>query len=442
MLYNLILEKAILPAGDLLFGTSFMHQLSNWRKIQHLSAGEISAIQHRNLKAVLDHSTKNIPYYRDMKIEFDEDPRRWVRNFPILRKTEIKENEDRLVCKSRERLIPHVSSGSSGVQTRVFVDKGEESISNAIQMLWWEWAGYRIGDRLIQTGMTPGRGFRKALKDLFFRTKYVTAYNYSESYIERFLKTVDRSSGFSLAGYASSLYPIALVAMKKMENRIGFRTVIAWGDKLFPHYRKAIESAFSTRVFETYGCGEGLRIAAQKDLEFMYIMSPHVFLEIVDKEGNEVPDGEMGYVLVTRLDGYSMPLIRYYLGDLAVKLPAEKYPEGRELNFPILEKVIGRDTDIVRTGSGKYMIVHFFTAIFEHIPEIRQFRVVQKEIGGITIEYIRDRNFSPGILESVKKKITDYIQEPFEILFEEVSKIDPSPSGKPQIVESSLEERP
>ena len=438
MLYNRLLEKVLLPIGDLLFGTSFTKELKKWRAIQKLPEEYIFRLQERNLKELLIYATRNIPYYRDQDISFDEDPYKWVKNFPILKKPDIKENIDSIVFRDKERLIPRAGSGSSGIQCTVYVNKREESLSNAIQVLWWEWAGYRIGDKLIQTGMTLDRGLAKSLKDCFFRTKYITAYDYSEPLILEILKTASRSSGFSLAGYASSLYPIALIAQERKVETVRFETVIAWGDKLFPHYRKAIEETFSTKVYETYGCVEGLRIAAQKDLDYMYIMSPHIYLEIVDEDGKEVPDGEMGYVLATRLDGYSMPLIRYYLGDFAVKLPREEYPEERELNFPILQGVIGRDTDIVRTKTGKFMIVHFFTVIFEHIPEIKQFKVIQRNLDGIEIEYIRDRNFSPDILPRVRDQILDHIKEPLEIDFLEVQEIKPSPSGKPQIVESHL----
>ncbi|MCK4235973.1 MAG: phenylacetate--CoA ligase family protein, partial [Candidatus Krumholzibacteria bacterium] len=431
MLYNFILEKIVLPVGDLIFGYSFIKELDNWRSIQELSAKEISELQERNLRGLLQHATRNVPYYRNRNIPFNENPYEWIKNFPILRKSDIKENINAITSGNKDKLLPHVGSGSSGIQCTVYLDKKEESIANAIQMLWWEWSGYKIGDKLIQTGMTPNRGLIKSLKDYFFRTKYVAAYDYSEAFIVKILETAERSSGFSLAGYASSLFPIALIARKRKKEGIRFKTVIAWGDKLFPHYRKAIEETFSTRVYETYGCVEGLRIAAQKDLEYMYIMSPHIYLEIVDEKGVEVPDGEMGYVLVTRLDGYSMPLIRYYLGDLAIKLPEEKYPKHRELNFPILQKVIGRDTDIVRTRSGKFVIVHFFTGIFEHIPEIKQFKVTQYNLDGVTIEFIRDKNFSLEILTRIKNQILGYIKEPFKIDFVEVQEIKASPSGKP-----------
>lgn len=164
-----------------------------------------------------------------------------------------------------------------------------------------------------------------------------------------------------------------------------------------------------------------------------------MFVEIVDDEGNQLPDGEMGHVLLTRLDNYSMPLIRYKIGDLASILPKVSYPEKKDLNFPLLQEIYGRNTDIIKTSSGKFMVVHSFTGIFEHIPQIKQFKVIQKNLNCIEIEYIEGDNFEYSILEKVERKIHDHLKESFPIYWKKVDVISPSPSGKPKLVESLLQ---
>ena len=223
-----------------------------------------------------------------------------------------------------------------------------------------------------------------------------------------------------------------------MGMKVRFKTAISWGDKLFPHYRRLIESVFSTRVHETYGSAEGLMMGAQRDLDYMYLMNSNVFIEILDDEGNPVPDGGMGHVIVTNLNAYAMPLIRYRIGDLARLLTRERYPPERMMGFPLIEKVVGRDTDLVRTPGGKMMVVHSFTGVFEHIPEISQFKVIQERLEGIAIEFVRGEGFHEGILKRVEQNILDNLREPFDIQFREVDAISPSPSGKPQLIVSML----
>jgi len=219
---------------------------------------------------------------------------------------------------------------------------------------------------------------------------------------------------------------------------VKFDKAISLASKMFPHYRKRIKEAFGCDVIDTYGLSEGFFIATQKDIEYYYILSPHVFIELIDEQGNEVKDGELGYVVATSLDAYAMPLIRYYTGDMAVKLPKSRYPANREMNFPLLEKIIGRDTDFVRTRSGKIIVVEYFSAICEFFPEIYQFKVIQRNLNEIEIEYIPDEKFSEETLKSIEHQILDYLKEEFPIIWRKVDVILSTPSGKPQIIQSFL----
>ena len=192
----------------------------------------------------------------------------------------------------------------------------------------------------------------------------------------------------------------------------------------------------NTEIFDTYGGAEGLMIAGECSEHKYHILSSHVHIEILDEFGNTVPDGDLGEVTVTSLDNFLMPLIRYKIGDLAIK--SKKIGRckcGRSL--PIIDKIIGRDTDILFTPKLKVLVVHFFTGIFEHFPEIRQFQVSQLEKGGkINIKYIKGTNFSKVILDKVKDKLYDRAKiEKFPLEFYDVTEIEPSQSGKPQIIQ-------
>jgi phenylacetate-CoA ligase len=159
----------------------------------------------------------------------------------------------------------------------------------------------------------------------------------------------------------------------------------------------------------------------------------------LDDYGNEVAVGELGHVVLTRLDGYSMPLIRYRLGDLAIKEDESKECKcGRP--FPMIKKIIGRDTDVVRSPTGNALIIHFFTAIFEHFSEIKQFQVYQKEQTNFTIYYITDldEHMILPILFSIKDIMNKNAGELLSVNFCKTLKIDPSPSGKPQIIISDM----
>ena len=438
MLLNRLLENAVLPLGDLVLGTSFIRSLNRVRTYDHLSAYELAALQAQRLQKTLHHASNYSAFYHEFTSSVEASPVDWLKSFPILTKGILRERSADLLTSPPYGLIKKSSSGSSGVQSSIYLSSHELSFQRAMFAHWWNWTGYRIGDPMIQTGISLPRGFIKATKDRLFRIRYISAYSHKQGEIIRLLRSLQGRPPFCLGGYSSSLYLFSKIAEEEGIDGVRLRSVIAWGDNMFTQYRNTIERVFSTRVFETYGCSEGLMIAAQKDVDYLYIMTPGVYLEILDDEGREVPDGKLGHVVVTSLTARAMPLIRYQLGDLAIKLPKSAYPKDRELNYPLLQKLIGRDTDIVKTRSGKFMVVHSFTGIFEHIPEIRQFRVIQRDLDAIVVEYIPGRGFDLAILDTIKEKIHDGLGESLYLTFKPVANIPPTASGKPQIILSLL----
>lgn len=438
--YNFILEKFILKIGGVLFNSSFINILNELRNYNHFSSSQFDKIQYQKLSNLLNLATDKTNFYKGLKNKRKEDPYEWLQDFPVIGKTEINKYGNQMLTLPPDNLIIEKSSGSSGFQTTIYLSAKDQDIERAVQILWWEWAGYKIGDPVLQTGMALKRTFTKKIKDFFFRTYYLHAFDYKEEEVVKALLWAKRKKAPVLAGYASSLYVIAQIAIKN-HVKVEFKTAISLGDKLFPHYKREIKKAFSCDVYETYGTTEGFRIAAQKDLDHMYIMTPDVILELLDNNGDPVKDGEIGHVVVTNLNSHGMPLIRFKIGDLAVKLPQENYPAKREVNLPVLKKVIGRNTDIVKTPNGNSLVVHSFTGIFEHIDEIKQFAVVQNDLSGIIIKYIPADGFESSILGHIKSRILDLLKEDFKIVFEEVEFIPPTPSGKPQIIISNLKKK-
>ena len=437
MLYNQFLERLVLPAGDFVFRSRYAAELRAWRRCTRMSSDEVDALQARRLASMLAYAREHIPYYRDFAIAHDDDARRLLARFPLLSKTTVKSQLDRFVHPGASNLDVEFSSGSSGVQGKVFLNQAAQSISRAATTHIWEWAGFRLGENLLQLGMGEKRPFKKRLKDRFFRVDYELAFKLSESEIRRVLEKNRHRKSLFFVGYASALYTFAQVANR---HGLGFpcMAVVSFGDKMFDHYRREIQAAFSCKVYNTYGATEGFVIAGECEAGRLHILSPHVVIEVLDGEGRPAPPGEMGRVHVTTLDNFAMPLIRYSLGDLVtLEDPIARCSCGRP--YPMLRTIIGRDTDIVATPAGQKLIVHFFTAIFEYYSSIRQFKVVQRTIAGIEIQYIPDTGFQPHLLNEIEGKIRAKLDgESFQIAFRVVDEIRPAPSGKPQIIESRI----
>ncbi|TMM31335.1 phenylacetate--CoA ligase family protein [Polaribacter aestuariivivens] len=436
-MYNQFLENIIIPLGDFFNNSSFKKDLIKWRNIDKSSILELEELQKNNLSKILTHAVNKTKVYNNINL-VGNNPYNWLNEFPILTKEKLKTHTKELITENYNDLTKISSSGSSGVSSSVYMNSKDLSTLRAGLIHWWEWYGYKIGNPIIQTGISPNRGFLKRIKDYLFRTTYVSAFAHSEEQIITILNNIKNKKHYILVGYASSLNVFANTA-KKYNLNTQFKSVISLGDKLFNHYRKNIQQQFKCKVFDTYGSAEGFLIGAEFDLPYMYILSPQCYVEILDDNNIPVPNGVMGNIVVTRLDGFAMPLIRYKIGDLGILLPKEKYPKNKKFNYPLLQQIIGRNTDVIKTKNGKTLIVHSFTGIFEYISEIEQFKVIQKNLDGILIEYIKAEGFNKNILQNITDKLQASIQDnSFKIKFKEVDSISPSNSGKPQIIKSYL----
>lgn len=438
-LYSSFVENVIFKTGDILLGTQLLKQLQVQRSYTHLSTEKLLQIQQQKLHAVLAHATQTCKFYQPYASAQQTDALAWLSAFPIISKKHTTQFTNDMVSNQYDKnhLIKYETSGSSGIRSMVYIDKKEQSTFRAILLNWWEWNGYHVGNPILQTGISPDRGRIKSIKDKVMQTIYVDAFGMTEEDAIQKLLASKKYSQCTLFGYASSLYALALIAEKHQLN-ITFRLAMSQGDKLFEHYRKKISAVFSCDVVEDYGLNEGIMIGQKKDLPYYYYYTPAVYIEIVDQQNQPVPDGTMGRIIATKLDGFAMPLIRYDTGDLGIMLPKEKYPAKRDLQFPLIESVVGRNTDIIQTPDGKTLIVHTFTGIFEFFSEIQQFQVVQKNKESITIRYIPAENFENKILHTIEALFRQRTHSNIPVHWEQVEYIAPSKSGKPQIIVNEM----
>jgi len=438
-MYTKFIKNIIFPLSDRFLGLSINKELEEYRKIQWFSKNSLKSLQENNLKSILSHCKENIPYYKKIfyenNFDINGDLYTEIKKLPLLTKKIIRRGlPNDIIDQTRNIYITEYTSGSTGEQGVFYHDRSAFSKQISARILQLEWTGFRYGYKTIQTGMTLKRGLIKSIKDILFRIDYKNAFVIDSKTVQNNLDPYKNKDNIYFIGYASSLYEYARLANELNINDINFNAVISLGDKMFPHYRSIIEKQFDTKVYDTYGSAEGLVIASECEYNNYHIITPHVHIEILDENQKEVKNGEIGEIVVTCLDNFLMPLIRYQIGDLAIRRD-EKIDCLCGRNFPQIESIIGRNTDIIYTPKGKTLIVHFFTAIFEIYPEIFQFQVFQNSNGGeIEIRYIKGKNYSNKIIKNIRKRIYKESGEKFSIKFTCVDKIYPSPSGKPQIV--------
>jgi len=435
-----LLERALLPLGDRLVGQRMMARLRFLRQAQWWDPDRLAAERQRRLRELVNVAYREVPFYRSLlddagvrpaEIRAQED----LARIPPATKAALRAGYPLQTTRpTAQRTYESCSSGSTGANFCVREDPETAGWHRASFLLAMEWSGWRLGEPHLQTGMTLKRGPVKGIKDRLLRCSYVSAFDLSDEALDRALEILEGKRIEHLRGYPGSLYYLARRALEKGWNR-PLRGIVTWGDSLYAHYRETIERAFGARVLDTYGIGEGMQVSAQCEERGLYhLHALDVIVECVDDEGDAVPPGETGHLLLTRLHPGPMPLIRYRVGDLGV-LTTKTCPCGR--GFAVMESIQGRDTDVVVTPSGNRLIVHFFTGILNHFPELESFQVVQESREGILLRIVPANGFSREtagrIVAALREKGAD-----LEVEVEAVKEIPATPSGKRRFVISRV----
>jgi phenylacetate-CoA ligase len=437
-LYKTCCEDLLLPLGDVISRQQVMQAYRFYSESQWWDRERLVAYQNDLLKETIRTAYLEVPFYKRLYDEKgvnieDIASAEQLPLLPPVNKPMLRAAYDDCIRDTGYTRHEYFTSGSSGQPFAVVADSLSMSQARALMLLRASFSGWEIGEPCLQTGMTLQRGLVKGLKDLLLRTHYVSAFDLSDETLDVYLDTIEKKKLKYVMGYAGSMYLLAVRAAETGFDR-KLEGVVSWGDNLYSHYRSMIETQFGCRVTDTYGCGEGIQIAAQCGMNdgAYHVFMPHVIVEIVDENDQPVPRGEVGNILLTRLDAGAMPLVRYRVGDLGRAHLSDSCPCGRGLTM--LAKIEGRDSDVIRTPNGNKLIVHFFTGIFEYYKSIRDFCVVQHEDGSVTVKIVPGPDFQMSDWEKISREILEKGDKALKLRPEIVSEISDRSSNKRRFV--------
>jgi phenylacetate-CoA ligase len=233
-----------------------------------------------------------------------------------------------------------------------------------------------------------------------FNQRLLNAFDMSPRRMDECLDEWDRFRPHCLFGYPSSIS--LLVEHARARGRPLDTTCLAavfvTGEVCHPYQRKDIADFFGVPVADGYGSREGGFIAHDCPLGNMHITAENVVVEVIDAGGCPLPPGQTGEIVITHLDNYAMPFIRYRTGDIG-RLRAGRCACGRGL--PLMDLIQGRSTDFLYLPDGT--IKHALSIIYplRETPGVRRFHVTQREDFSVLVEIVRDEtgaSISSGLI--------------------------------------------
>lgn len=445
-----IFRSVLYPAYHGLKRDGFNCARRELERNQRLPTEEVLDLQQERLSRLLLFARDNVPYYRARLHEFEFQKGTAVSSrvfcrIPLLTKDAIRREGDALVSDdlTGNSLVPNSTSGSTGEAIRFYTDSRSVSRREAAVIRSDGWAGgWRLGDRYVRLWGSPidlkqAARMRARLRGLIAGARVFSSYELSASKMDEYIDTIRRFQPVLFIAYPGPLEQFAIHCSTRGAAFPSLRGIVSSAETLWPQQREVIEEAFGTKVFDRYGSREVGQIASECEMhDGLHISADRLLLEIIDDEGQPCPPGAAGRIVVTDLDNYGMPLIRYEIGDHGVLADRKSCSCGRGL--PLLQKVVGRTMDIVRTPDGRKLGGTFWTLLLKARPGLKQIQVVQEQLDGVIINFVRDDGFDVAVLDYFVEKIREYCGSDFEVKFVERESIALTKSGKQRLVVSAL----
>jgi len=317
--------------------------LRRLERTQWYDAESLDRLQIEALRRLLVHAGQQVPYWRDLFRRIHFDPRAVTRRehlaeLPVLDRETVRERQAELIDPAlAPSNIRRATSGATGVPLPFQYCSQSDAWRRAVRLRGYAWAGYRMGQRTVHywgEAARAARGWaaRKAWVDgVLRRASYLDAVAEDEASLWSAADRLARVRPHCVIGRTRALANFARWAIDRGARDWPDARVICAADALEPQDRSAIESAFGPAVFEMYESREAMLIAAECAAHHgMHISEENLLVEIA-RDGDPVPPGERGDVLVTDLHNYGMPFIRYANGDAAAIAPEQTCPCGRAL---------------------------------------------------------------------------------------------------------------
>jgi phenylacetate-coenzyme A ligase PaaK-like adenylate-forming protein len=198
--------------------------------------------------------------------------------------------------------------------------------------------------------------------------------------------------------------------------------------------RERARNDFRVEISANYGSTEAF-LAWQCPAGNYHQNAEHALLELVDEAGRAVVPGQIGRVLLTTLENYVMPLVRYDIGDYAVAASGS-CPCGRTL--PLMGRIVGRGMNLFRDLDGKLITTWDLVNVLIETPEVETYQIVQKKVDRVLVKYTANQPLTAAIENNIRTAFLPYLGQAVAIDFERVAEIPRMPSGKFMITLSEL----
>ncbi len=199
-----------------------------------------------------------------------------------------------------------------------------------------------------------------------------------------------------LIGFPNVLLSLA-EELTRRGLRVPVRRVLLGGETTTPQARVMLAEVFGGTLGEVYSCVEAFTIARSCPRGRLHLRSAEVLAEVLRDDGTVSATGE-GEILVTRLHGTAMPLLRYQLGD-RVRI-GDIGCDCSTYRTPVVSAVSGRTEDRLLARDGRLVHADYVVRAAIH-PGVLRTQLRQERAGEAALLVQLDGRPDDGIVEAI-----------------------------------------
>jgi phenylacetate-CoA ligase len=396
------------------------------------SSADLSLVQNHKLKQLLQYLNKYNNFYqkRFKDAGFDPESKSDIEQFaqlPVLTKEDIRLYQSQIISsgKNYKSVFKHSSSGTTGEPIQFYHHQQSESAGIGGVYAIYSSIGWSPGKRTFHIWGNPSSVKKWQTPKSRFKQKLLNQVNINafdlgqRGNLEIVSKQILQKQPLFIDGYANSIYQLALYFAEKGKSIDYPLSIMTTGEELLASSRQTIEQYLGP-VLNLYGCSEINAVAFQpSDENVFFILDSHVYLER-DADGGAI---------ITDLDNYYFPFIRYKNGDRIS--PPQKAISNSTYPFSTFNELQGRSTDYIVLASGQkiFPITLLGGTLFRRSGKVRRHRV---KWNGQQLQITIEAD-DASIKKEIETKLAAYLRAynvPFKV--EVVRYISPLPSGKYQ----------
>ena len=397
-----------------------------WRKLQ-LSEDELEDLRNKKLVNLIRHSYSHVPYYKKLfdSVELRPDDIQSVEDLyliPASTKNDLlKAGYNDLISQraNRSTLVHRHTSGSTGDPFSVYMSPDESKLRRQIDFRSLIAAGFKPGDRLVVLG--PSIPFKKTKYHYFgiFSTDVIPP----SLPIDEQLKALKMIQPTWLWSYPTILNALLHHTDHKLEEYCRPKVIVTAAEVFKPSLAAGLSRCFEYEHLNFYGAIETGRIAWEcPEHNGLHVNSDHIALEVYPHEQYKLYEQQaFGETIVTTLNSYTMPFIRYRLGDLSSYLPGT-CSCGRI--FPLIIAPIGRTRDIIKLPSGSARSPVGISHILRDLEYIKHYQIVQNRSDCLIVSLVAHKKISGRTIDMLRKQILEFLGEPINIQIKIVHFVD------------------